>query len=1015
MPVAALPDPTFPPPRVSVILPVYNHAAYVTAALDSVRAQTLGDWELIVIDDGSTDDSRAVLQRYVDTAKDPRIQLHLQDNAGSHAAINRGLSMARAPYLAILNSDDRFAPTRLERLLALAQQHPGDLLAVTAVRLIDGEGALVEERDPQFWWLRMYRDILDYWRASQRNSAHPARDALLWGNFTISTSNFFLSRTLLDRLGPLGHFRYVLDWEYALRVTIACPQAFHFLDDEPLLDYRLHGRNTILSGAIRNHVEAAWMLRRANKRIARRGEPVPGHAVERLRYLDRFVRQQLVRKRDIDLDVLRHKQELTEAHVEKLEAQLHDRQSQLDAMTQERNELELSLRQRDQALRKRTQDLHTAQWQAQVAQQRADHLDEIVANLHASTSWRVTAPLRWAGAKGQVLARKRQTALRLRAQGWSWWRLAALAMGLEAAPPAAVAVSTDPSPEGRCTAGYRLWLEAEAQRVQALQLQEPGPSVQRPDLPRISLLVPVHDTEPAMLEAMLDSVRNQIYPHWELCLCDDASTRPETLSLLDRAVAEEPRIRLHRRESNGHIAQATNDALTLATGEWVALLDHDDALAPHALLRVAQTLAEQPGLELLYTDEDKLDEQGQRCLPYFKPDWSPALLWSQNYVGHLLCVKRSVLLEVGGLRVGTEGSQDYDLVLRLAERGVQVHHLPEVLYHWRLHTGSTAINTEAKPYAHTAGREALARHLARRYPEQFDRVDESEHLFVYEPRFKVPAQAKASIVIPTKDKVELLQPCIDSILGKTTWPHFEIIVLDNNSSEPQTAQYLQALAAREPRVRVVDAPIPFNWSRLNNIGASHATGDVLVFLNNDTLVITPDWLERLMEMALLPDVGTVGALLLYEDGTVQHAGVVVGMGGWADHVYKAMPVAHLPGPYVSNMVMRNVLASTGACVAVARDTLAALGGFDESFEICGSDVELGVRAHKRGLQNIYLPSVRLYHLESKTRSSHVPEVDFIQSDLKYAPYRLGGDPFFNPNLDAMASTPTPRHPAGASA
>jgi glycosyltransferase involved in cell wall biosynthesis len=998
MPVAAVPDLASPLPRVSVILPVYNHAAYVTEALDSVRAQTLPDWELIVIDDGSTDDSRAVLQRYVDTAQDPRIRLYLQDNAGSHAAINRGLSLARAPYLAILNSDDRFAPTRLERLLALAQQHPGELLAVTAVRLVDGVGQPVEPRDPQFWWLRMYRDILAYWRASQQRSANPARDALLWGNFTISTSNFFMSRALFERLGGLGHFRYVLDWEYALRVTIECPQAFHFLDDEPLLDYRLHGSNTILGGAIRNHVEAAWMLRRANKRIVRRGEAVPPHAVERIRYLDRFVRQQLVRKRDIDLKVLRDKLALTEAHVGKLEAQLHEQHGRLAAMGQERERFAVAL--------------HQAQQQAQVAQQRAQHLEQIVADLHASTSWRATAPLRWIGGKARVLARKWRTARRLRAEGWRWGQLAALAVGLKTSAPAPAPVAAPP--QGRCTDSYRQWLAAEDRRVQALHAA-PGLDLSRTDLPRISLLVPVHDTDPAMLQAMLDSVRDQIYPHWELCLCDDASTRPETLDVLTQAVARDPRIRLHRRDRNGHIVHASNDALALATGDWVALLDHDDTLAPHALLRVAQALLEQPDLELLYTDEDKLDEQGQRCLPYFKPDWSPALLWSQNYVGHLLCVKRTVLQEVGGWRAGTEGSQDYDLVLRLAERGVRAHHLPEVLYHWRLHAGSTAINTESKPYAHTAGREALARHLARRYPQQFDRVDEGAYLFVYEPRFKLPSQARASIIIPTKDKVELLKPCIDSILGKSTWPHFEIIILDNNSSEPQTAEYLQSLAEQEPRVRVVDAPIPFNWSRLNNIGASHASGDVLVFLNNDTLVITPDWLERLMELALLPDVGTVGPLLLYEDGTIQHAGVVVGMGGWADHVYKAMPVAHLPGPYVANTVMRNVMANTGACVAVARDTLAALGGFDEAFEICGSDVELGVRAHKRGLQNIYLPSVQLYHLESKTRSPHVPEVDFIQSDLKYAPYRLGGDPFFNPNLDVMASTPTPRHPQGGAA
>lgn len=1020
---AVSPDPSRPVPRVSVVLPAYNHAAYVTAALDSVRAQTLSDWELIVIDDGSTDGTHEVLQRYVEAAQDPRIQLHRQANAGSHATINRGLSLARAPYLAILNSDDCFAPTRLERLLSLATQHPGDLLVVTAVRLIDADGEVVEQRDPQFWWLRMYRDILAYWREARTRSADPARDALLWGNFTISTSNFFLSRSLLERLGGLGHFRYVLDWDYALRTTIECPQAFHFLDDEPLLDYRLHGRNTILGGAIRNHVEAAWVLRSAAKRIVRSGGTLPAHALERLRYLDRFVRQEMVRKRDIELDQITHKQQLTSAHVDKLEDELRRLENELHRLENELHRSENELRQSENELH-RLQPLADALPQVRnklvLTEQHVMKLEAVVTrlqqtvnDLHASTSWRVTAPLRWVGAKVRALARKRQTARRLRQQGWSWGQLASLAL-LGTSPKGALPGGAPAEADAaRCSSDYAAWLEAEAQRVAGLKSAAAEHLARLSRQPCISIVVPVHNTDPEMLQAMFASVQAQIYPHWELCLCDDASTSEATRRWLDQQAADEPRIRLYRRATNGHIAQATNDALALASGDYVVLLDHDDELAPHALLRLAQVLDRQPEIEFIYTDEDKLDEQGHRCLPYFKPDWSPALLWTQNYIGHLVCVKRSVLQECGGMRSGTDGSQDHDLVLRLAQRGVRAHHLPEVLYHWRLHQGSTAINTEAKPYAHTAGREAVARFLAQRYPAHFDRVDESEHLFVYEPRFRLSPESRASIIIPTKDKVELLQPCIDSILQRSTWANFEIIVLDNNSTEARTAQYLQDLVVREPRVKVVPAPIPFNWSRLNNLGAMQADGDVLVFLNNDTLVITPDWLERLMEVALLPDVATVGAMLLYEDGTVQHAGVVVGMGGWADHVYKAMPVAHLPGPFVSNVLTRNVLASTGACVAIARETLAELGGFDEAFEICGSDVELGVRAHKRGLQNVYLATVRLNHLESKTRSSHVPEVDFIQSDLKYAPYRLEGDPFYNPNLDPMACTPTPRHPAQA--
>lgn len=959
-------------PRVSIVLPVYNHASYVTAALDSVRAQTMADWELIVIDDGSTDGTREVLQRYVESVQDARIQLHLQANAGSHATINRGLSMARAPYLAILNSDDVFAPTRLERLLALAQQHPGDLLAVTAVRLIDGEGALVEERDPQFWWLRMYRDILDYWRASQRNSAHPARDALLWGNFTISTSNFFLSRTLLDRLGPLGHFRYVLDWEYALRVTIECPQAFHFLDDEPLLDYRLHGRNTILSGAIRNHVEAAWMLRRANKRIARRGEPVPGHAVERLRYLDRFVRQQQVRLLDSVLGQTREKLEATEAHVGKLEWRAQDAEARA-AQLQDQHEQalhKLSLTEAhvgklDDLMAARDRELVHSRQALQTAQAQIEQLQQQVTNLYASTSWRMTAPVRRLGALAQRL------------RGPAQARPEARAATLMPAAPAA------PRSE-HCSEAYARWLQDEAQQLQAWRTRASQALATWTQPPGLAVLVSADAAQSALLEHTLASVLGQGYPHWRLLVC--VADEPAHQLLASRLPSDE-RIAVQA----GDASTAWHEAAHVAGCSHVVWLDAGHALAEEALWRLAEGLADRPHASLFYSDEDHLDAQGLRCDPRFKPDWSPALLWTHDYLGGLLCARRDLLAS------GPVG-QGHARALSLVERGAVVHHLPQVLHHRRLDT-----EPGADPLA-------LASFLQRRYGEAFLRVDPGARPGLCEPRFRRPAQARASIIIPTKDKVELLQPCIDSILQHAAAVPLEIIILDNNSVEARTAEYLRDITARDERVRAVAAPIPFNWSRLNNIGVQHASGEVLVFLNNDTLVITPDWLERLMEVALLPDVATVGPLLLYEDGTVQHAGVVVGMGGWADHVYKAQGPDVQPGPYVPNAVMRNVMASTGACVAIARDTFEAIGGFDEAFEICGSDVELGVRAHKRGLQNVYLPTVRLYHLESKTRSPHVPEVDFIQSDLKYAPYRLGGDPFFNPNLDPMGSTPIPLHP-----
>ncbi len=920
-------------PLVSVVLPAYNHARYLIEAIESVRAQIFSNWELIVIDDGSKDNSWELLQIAVRRWNDPRIQILHQANAGSHATINRGLAMARGTYLTILNSDDRFHPERLQRLVTFACSAGHEVFITTGLRLIDETGATI---DRLHWWNIMYDDLVQRWRMTQATSSHPAVDALLWGNFTVTTSNFFLSRTLWQRVGQFRHVRYVPDWDYALRVAGEAPQAFHFLPDQNLLDYRLHGRNTILGGALRNHAEAYRVLRTFLRRWVQDGHSVPAHAIDRIHYLGRFMRHEHAR---------------------------------------------LLLEQQQSA------------WQVQCNhwQKQSEHYEQQVQELRLSRSWRMTAPVR---DFSERLRQIRRLPVRIASKVRGY-----LSRARAKFRPLA----------------YEQWLIQESRQL-ALLRSDLGSALQvlEGQRPLVSVIMPVYDTEPAYLRAAIESVQAQWYPDWELCICDDASQRNDTRELLNVIASADARVRVVRRTESGHIVKASNDAIALARGEFVVFLDHDDLLAPQALLRLMQEFVGKPDLDILYSDEDKLDLRGRRCLPLFKPDWSPALAWSQNYVGHIMCVRRTSLEDVGHLREGCQGSQDHDLVLRLAAAGARFGHIAEVLYHWRVHDNSTSANPESKPYAHHAGKEAVAHHLTQRYGPQFDRVEDGEHPFVYVPRFHLPTNCLVSIIIPTRDKFELLQACLDSIRSKTVEIHYEIIVLDNGSVEAATLDYFDELVL-DSRIRVVAADIPFNWSKLNNLGRSHARGNVLVFLNNDTLVISPDWLQRLAEYALLPDVATVGPMLLYPDDTIQHAGVVVGMGGWADHVFKAEPVRHFPSPYISSVVPRNVLASTGACVAVSSSTFDRLGGFDEAFEICGSDVELGIRGHKQGYQNIYLPTVRLYHLESKTRSPHVPAVDFEQSSLKYAPYRLQGDPFFNSNLDPLCSSPTPRFPVDVAA
>ncbi|MBW1955952.1 MAG: glycosyltransferase family 2 protein [Deltaproteobacteria bacterium] len=521
--------------------------------------------------------------------------------------------------------------------------------------------------------------------------------------------------------------------------------------------------------------------------------------------------------------------------------------------------------------------------------------------------------------------------------------------------------------------------------------------------PKFSILMPVFNTEPKWLERAVESVFRQVYPHWELCITDDASTRKETVRYLDSL--SHARIQIKRLERNLGIAGASNAAAAMAAGEYVAFLDHDDEITEDALFEMAAAVNE-TGADLIYSDEDKIDPGGVHRNPFFKPDWSPDLLRCQNYICHFTAVRKRLFEKIGGFRSGYEGAQDHDLFLRIAEHTTRIHHIPKVLYGWREIASSTAGNPASKPMAQESGRRAVDGHVHRVFGPTA-RVFPCNHLYVFDVFHEVKESTRISIIIPTKDRIDYLGPCVRSILKRSTHPDYEILILDNNSEEPDTRKWFERITREHPHVFVVPAPYPFCWSKLNNHGMEKATGDVFIFLNNDTEVISPDWMQRLGGQALREDVGAVGPLLLYKDGTIQHAGVVVGLGGWADHLYQGVHPVHLGTPFVSPMVKRNVLAVTGSCMAVSRKTIERIGPFNEAFMICGSDVELCIRAHEKGLFNIYDPFVRLYHFESKTRNPiAIPPCDFEMSEKCYKAYRLkGGDPFYNANLSLKSNVP----------
>ena len=507
---------------------------------------------------------------------------------------------------------------------------------------------------------------------------------------------------------------------------------------------------------------------------------------------------------------------------------------------------------------------------------------------------------------------------------------------------------------------YRVWHERHGAGPETLRMLG-DQLAQLSFRPLISVVMPVYNTDAGLLMQAVESVRTQLYPHWELCIADDASTREDTARLV-ADLASDPQIKVVRLEANAGISAATNAALARARGEFVAFMDHDDVLKPHALAQVARWLDADPDLDVVYTDEDKIDNDGELSDPHLKPDWSPDLLMSVNYMSHLTVIRRGLVERVGGLRSDFDGSQDYDLLLRVTEMTDRIAHIPEPLYSWRKSEGSAAADPWAKPYAAGAAKRALTEALERRGVA--GRLEDTKFPTFYRTRYSIPGRPKVSIVIPTKNKIDLLRPCIDSVLERSTYDNFDVIVVDNQSSDGETLEYL----ATSP-INVVRYPHRFNYSRQLNLAAASAGAEVLLFLNNDTEVITPDWIEALLEHAMRPEVGAVGARLFYGDGKVQHEGIVVaGAGGLAWN-------ADTDGYFSRGELVRNVSAVTGACVMMRSTVYSRIGGNDERLRIAYNDVDICLRVRQAGLRVVYTPYAELFHYEGATRKGAEDDVD----------------------------------------
>lgn len=521
--------------------------------------------------------------------------------------------------------------------------------------------------------------------------------------------------------------------------------------------------------------------------------------------------------------------------------------------------------------------------------------------------------------------------------------------------------------------------------------------------PLISVVMPTHNAKLQWLGEAIASVQNQIYPHWELCIADDASTNPAIRPFLQRFAADDSRIKVVFREKNGHISAASNSALELASGDWVALLDHDDLLSEDALFRVAQLVHTRPDVRMVYSDEDKIHENGVRHGAYFKSDWNPDLFYSHNMFSHLGVYHMDLVRSVGGFRLGLEGSQDYDLALRCIERikPDQIAHIPHVIYHWRVHAESTASDVDAKPYAMLAGERALNEHFQRMGIKGGVKLVG----FGYRARYELPTPAPlVSLLIPTRDRKAITEVAVRSILEKTTYPNYEIIILDNGSVELETLEWFDLIQREYERVRVIRYDRTFNYSAINNFGVAQAKGSIIGLINNDVEVITPDWLSEMVSHAVREDIGCVGAKLYYSNDTLQHGGVILGIGGVAGHSHKCFPRG-VPGYFGRLMLSQSLCAVTAACLVVRREIYEAVGGLDEeNLREAFNDVDFCLKVREAGYRNLWTPYAELYHHESISRGAEdTPEKQArFQREVQYMKNKWGqkltNDPCYSPNL-----------------
>ncbi len=518
--------------------------------------------------------------------------------------------------------------------------------------------------------------------------------------------------------------------------------------------------------------------------------------------------------------------------------------------------------------------------------------------------------------------------------------------------------------------------------------------------PLISIIIPVYNAKKNELKECIESVLNQTYDNYEICIVDDKSTKDETKKCLKEISKLDKRINIKYRKENGNISIASNDAIKMAKGEFIGLLDNDDVLANNALYEVVKVLNENKDLDMIYSDEDKLYLDGKRCYPNFKPDYSPDTLMGLNYICHFTVLRKSIVDKIGGFEVGLEGAQDHDLFLKFVEETNRIYHIPKILYHWRMSETSTSMSINNKKYAKDKGMICVQNAISRRGLDATVTKDEKSTYYVVD--YKIKKEPLISIIICTRDYASTLETCLESLYKKTTYKNFEVIVVNNGSKEKETYKLFNKYEKKHDDFRVIDSDTEFNFSYLNNLAVKKSKGEYIVLLNNDTEIISPDWLNRMIGYASLPHIGAVGPKLLYPDTTVQHAGVIMGLGGVASHAYIGASREDV-GIYGRMAVPYNYSAVTGACLMVSKKKFNEVNGLEEELKVAYNDIDFCMKLLDKGYYNLFIPNVELFHYESKSRGLDTTSEKYkrfqIESKYMYKKWNsiIKEDPFYNPN------------------